>query len=259
MAGVQCMVSKGDLPIDIFWTLNKASIVSGQLGFVVARMNARTSALNIETLDAHHRGLYQCVARNKAGFFEIHAELRVNGDDVFISESLILCTINNIVCLQIHSLIPIPNTFCFRHKQVIPVIVPFSFGDEPAYPGDSNALNCMVTKGDLPLDIAWTLNGQVLRNGDRSVSIMRMKPRLSSLSIDALDGNVHRGVYGCVASNGAGEARSEAELFINGVFFDCHSVTYIQDGSLEFLNSRPAKNIIRFERVHNITICQFRR
>lgn len=106
----------------------------------------------------------------------------------------------------------------FLPNQVIPVIVPFTFGDEPAYPGDSNAVNCMVTKGDLPLNIAWTLNGQVLRNGDRGVSVMRMKPRLSSLSIDALDGEIHRGLYGCVASNGAGEARAEAELFINGVF-----------------------------------------
>lgn len=81
MAGVQCMAAKGDLPIDIFWTLNGVPIVSGdtQQGFMVMRMNARTSALNIETLDAHHRGLYQCVARNKAGFFEVHAELRVNG------------------------------------------------------------------------------------------------------------------------------------------------------------------------------------
>lgn len=84
MAGVQCMASKGDLPIDMFWTLNAVPIVSGHQGFVIARMNARTSALNIETLDAHNRGLYQCVARNKAGFFEIHAELRVNGDDVFL-------------------------------------------------------------------------------------------------------------------------------------------------------------------------------
>lgn len=79
MAGVQCMAVKGDLPIDIFWTLNTVPIVSGEQGFMVMRMNARNSALNIETLDAHHRGLYQCVARNRAGFFEVHAELRVNG------------------------------------------------------------------------------------------------------------------------------------------------------------------------------------
>lgn len=79
MAGVQCMASKGDLPMDIFWTLNEKPIVSGEQGFTIIRLNPRTSALNIEALDAHHRGSYQCVTRNKAGFSEYHSELQVNG------------------------------------------------------------------------------------------------------------------------------------------------------------------------------------
>lgn len=114
---------------------------------------------------------------------------------------------------------PSPST-CIRLccPKVLPVIVPFTFGDEPAYPGDSNAINCMITKGDLPLDIVWTLNGQLLGNGERGISIVRMKPRLSSLSIDAMDGAVHRGVYGCLARNEAGQAATEAELLINGDF-----------------------------------------
>lgn len=98
---------------------------------------------------------------------------------------------------------------------VAPLIVPFTFGDEAAYPGDSNAVNCMVMKGDLPLDIHWTFNGRLLRNGERGVTILRMKPRLSSLSIDALDGG-HRGWFGCVASNAAGVSNLTAELLING-------------------------------------------
>lgn len=85
MAGVQCMASKGDLPIDIFWSLNAVPIVSGEQGFTLSRTNSRTSVLNVESLDAHHRGLYQCVARNKAGFFEIHAELQVNGDELWVA------------------------------------------------------------------------------------------------------------------------------------------------------------------------------
>lgn len=84
MAGVQCMATKGDLPIDIFWSLNEVPIVSGEQGFTVVRNNARTSALSMESLDGHHRGMYQCVARNKAGFFEIHAELRVNGANILL-------------------------------------------------------------------------------------------------------------------------------------------------------------------------------
>lgn len=79
MAGVQCMVIKGDLPLDIFWSLNAIPIVTGQHSFTISRMNSRTSALNIESLDSKHRGVYQCIARNKAGFSEHQSELQVNG------------------------------------------------------------------------------------------------------------------------------------------------------------------------------------
>lgn len=77
---VSCMVAKGDLPIDLFWSLNDAPIVNGQHGFTVSRMNARASTLSIDMLDAAHRGHYACVARNRAGFAEIRAELQVNGE-----------------------------------------------------------------------------------------------------------------------------------------------------------------------------------
>lgn len=73
------MVAKGDLPLDIFWSLNAVPIVTGQNSFTITRMNMRTSSLNIESLDSKHRGNYSCVARNKAGFNEYHTELHVNG------------------------------------------------------------------------------------------------------------------------------------------------------------------------------------
>lgn len=73
------MVAKGDVPLDIFWSLNGVPIVSGTQGFTISRMNARTSALNIEALDASHRGNYRCMARNGAGEADHYAELLVNG------------------------------------------------------------------------------------------------------------------------------------------------------------------------------------
>lgn len=76
---VVCMVAKGDLPLDLFWSLNEVPIVSGEGGFTVLRMNSRSSTLSIDSLGGIHRGRYSCVARNKAGFDEFHAELRVNG------------------------------------------------------------------------------------------------------------------------------------------------------------------------------------
>lgn len=73
------MVARGDLPVDIFWSLNSEPIVSDQNGFTITRMNMKTSSLSIDALDAKHRGVYSCIARNKAGFTEFHTELHVNG------------------------------------------------------------------------------------------------------------------------------------------------------------------------------------
>ena len=79
MTGVRCMATKGDLPLDIFWSLNYVPIVSGQNSFTITRLNVRTSDLNIEALDGIHRGIYKCIVRNKAGFTEHQSELQVNG------------------------------------------------------------------------------------------------------------------------------------------------------------------------------------
>lgn len=79
MAGVQCMVSKGDLPLNIHWTLNNITLASGDYEISISRVNQRTSLLNIDSLRGEHRGVYSCIANNKAGFVEYNAELNVNG------------------------------------------------------------------------------------------------------------------------------------------------------------------------------------
>nr|NP_001036491.1 down syndrome cell adhesion molecule 1, isoform Y [Drosophila melanogaster]ABI31042.1 down syndrome cell adhesion molecule 1, isoform Y [Drosophila melanogaster] len=78
MAGGFCMVPKGDLPMEIRWTLNSAPIITGEHGFSLSRLNPRTSSLSIDSLEARHRGLYRCIASNKAGSAEYSAELHVN-------------------------------------------------------------------------------------------------------------------------------------------------------------------------------------
>ncbi|XP_073812161.1 Down syndrome cell adhesion molecule 1 isoform X34 [Musca autumnalis] len=72
-----CVVLKGDLPLTIHWTLNSEPITSGQDGFTVIKMNARTSYLSIDSLEAKHRGIYRCIAVNVAGLGEHAAELQV--------------------------------------------------------------------------------------------------------------------------------------------------------------------------------------
>lgn len=79
MASVTCLVPQGDLPLDIYWTSNSALIVTGEEGFSVMRINKRTSLLNIDSLEAIHRGVYKCIANNSAGYSEFVSELNVNG------------------------------------------------------------------------------------------------------------------------------------------------------------------------------------
>lgn len=79
IASVTCMVPKGDLPLDIYWTLNSALIVSGENGFNLFKMNKRTSSLNIDSLEGFHRGTYKCIANNSAGYAEHVTVLEVNG------------------------------------------------------------------------------------------------------------------------------------------------------------------------------------
>ncbi|XP_063932401.1 cell adhesion molecule Dscam1 isoform X11 [Zophobas morio] len=72
-----CLVPRGDLPIAIHWTLNNKPI--GQFdGVSAVNTNTRASQLTVESAQAHHRGEYKCVAKNKAGVTEFSAFLNVN-------------------------------------------------------------------------------------------------------------------------------------------------------------------------------------
>lgn len=61
------------------WTFNSSPIVSGENGFTIMKMNSRTIALNIESIDGYHRGVYKCIAKNNAGVVEYSSQLDVNG------------------------------------------------------------------------------------------------------------------------------------------------------------------------------------
>lgn len=76
---INCVVLKGDLPLNIHWTLNSEPIISSEDGFTVVQMNRRTSYLSVDSLEAKHRGIYRCIAVNLAGIAEYAAELQVNG------------------------------------------------------------------------------------------------------------------------------------------------------------------------------------
>lgn len=86
MASVQCLVPKGDLPVNIYWNLNNKTINNGDLDINIVRLNARTSVLSIVSLEEVHRGMFTCIANNKAGFTETSAVLRVNGSRTLLME-----------------------------------------------------------------------------------------------------------------------------------------------------------------------------
>lgn len=105
------------------------------------------------------------------------------------------------------------NTFLFH--SVAPIVLPFSFGDEAANSGDSNAIQCMITKGDLPLRVKWSLNGELVKNGVNGIVIAKISPRLSTLSIESMN-SFHRGNFMCIAENAAGASNFTTELRVNG-------------------------------------------
>ncbi|XP_063932350.1 cell adhesion molecule Dscam1 isoform X5 [Zophobas morio] len=77
MTSASCSVSKGDLPLTIFWIFNGKTVDHGN-GVVVSLVNKRLSTLSIESVQAEHAGEYSCVATNAAGEGRQSSTLRVN-------------------------------------------------------------------------------------------------------------------------------------------------------------------------------------
>ena len=73
------MVTKGDLPLNIRWTLNDQPIITNENGFTIGKMSQRLSTLSIESIQGLHRGIFKCIAENKAGSMEYSTVLQVNG------------------------------------------------------------------------------------------------------------------------------------------------------------------------------------
>lgn len=103
----------------------------------------------------------------------------------------------------------------FPFAKVPPQIVPFEFGTEPANVGEMTTVSCLVAKGDLPLDIFWSLNSIPLIQGQQGVSVMRLNARTSVITVESLDAQ-HRGLYRCMARNGAGQSEHYSALEVNG-------------------------------------------
>lgn len=98
---------------------------------------------------------------------------------------------------------------------VPPQIAPFNFGTEAINSGDMLSILCVVHKGDLPINITWTLNGKRIDNFV-GISAMQMNKRTSQLSIDSVSADL-AGKYTCSAKNPVGIVEFSSVLRVNGM------------------------------------------
>jgi hypothetical protein len=102
----------------------------------------------------------------------------------------------------------------------LPQISPFTFGEEELNLDETVAATCIITKGDVPIQVWWSMFDEFL-NIERNlttndgVMIAKTSAKISVLNIDAVKAR-HRGNYTCYARNKAGISQHSAYLAING-------------------------------------------
>lgn len=182
------------------WMLNKKLLRNVQ-GVNIASFGKKTSVISIDSLEEHHAGNYTCVVKNKAGVASFHAELIVKGI-LRVSSTVWLCSL---------------LIFCVFFPSVPPRITPFYFEDNPLSSGQYAQVNCLVSEGDLPVTIEWTLNDQKVDNY-AEISMSKVGRRSSILTIEAVSYS-NSGNYTCLARNEAGITTYTTQLLVNGYCF----------------------------------------
>lgn len=105
---------------------------------------------------------------------------------------------------------------------VPPQITPFEFGEDAINTGDTVGINCIASKGDLPMEIRWILNSSPVISGENGITILKPNQRTSTLSINSVEG-MHRGIFKCLAINKAGSTEYTAVLQVNGLSYSITS------------------------------------
>lgn len=116
---VTCTITKGDLPVNIWWRFGEENKTSYNLttndGVVITRTSQKVSLLTIEAVKARHRGSYFCFAQNRGGVAQHDAYLAING---LIANIMIHCINFKGFCNLFHVLSPskkvskVSNFYC---------------------------------------------------------------------------------------------------------------------------------------------------
>ena len=104
-----CSVTKGDLPIEVWWTLvseqdgREVNLTTND-GVMITQNSQKISVLAIEAVKARHRGNYTCYAQNKAGIAQFSASLAINGDyfNILFIISFLFCEFCNSILQSCH-------------------------------------------------------------------------------------------------------------------------------------------------------------
>lgn len=98
---------------------------------------------------------------------------------------------------------------------MLPRIDPFTFGESAIHSGQTIQVTCLVSEGDLPLNITWTFNSVPL-DSQSSVNPLRAGKKASLLLFDSVSED-QAGNYTCIAKNQAGSVSHSTTLNVYGI------------------------------------------
>ena len=96
-----------------------------------------------------------------------------------------------------------------------PLITPFSFGIDSVDEGEFVQVTCNVRRGDLPLSVSWSLEGDTI-SSEPAITTTMIGVRTSILMISSV-GYRHNGKYTCISKNDAGTSFESTILKVNGL------------------------------------------